>query len=81
MELRFHPHAVERMQDRNLTVGEVEAVVTSPDGRIRQTKDKHILYKRLGQRSDNLIAAVVVETLSGGITEVITVLVNFEVKK
>jgi hypothetical protein len=81
MELRFHPHAVERMQERNLTVGEVEAVIRAPDGRIPQTRDKAILYKRLSRRSDNLIAAVVVELGAGGITEVITVLINFEVKK
>ncbi len=81
MNLRFHPHAVERMQERKLTVTEVEGVVYSPDGRIRQTKDKVILYKRLDRRTDNLIAAVIIETLPGGLTEVITVLVNFEVKK
>lgn len=81
MELRFHPHAVLRMQERGLTVAEVEGVVFSPDGRISQTKDKSILYKRLNQRKDNLIAAVVVEHLPSGLIEIITVLVNFEVKK
>jgi hypothetical protein len=81
MNLRFHPHAVERMQKRKLTVTEVESVVNSPDGRIRQTKDKAILYKKLDRRPDNLIAAVVVESFPGDITEVVTALVNFEVKK
>ena len=81
MELRFHPHAVERMQERKLTVAEVEAVVVSPDGRIQQTKDKCILYRRLSQRKDNLIAAVVIEPLPADLIEIITVLVNFEVKK
>jgi predicted fused transcriptional regulator/phosphomethylpyrimidine kinase len=81
MNLRFHPHAVERMQERKLTVAELESVIASPDGRITQTKDKSILYRRLKHRTDNLIAAVIIELLPGDLTEVITVLVNFEVKK
>lgn len=81
MELRFQSHAVERMQERKLTVSDIEAVVASPDGRISQTKDKSILYKKLSGRTDNLVTAVVVELLPGDVTEVITVLVNFEVKK
>ncbi|OGQ90961.1 MAG: hypothetical protein A2289_00595 [Deltaproteobacteria bacterium RIFOXYA12_FULL_58_15] len=52
-----------------------------PDGRIPQSKDKAILYKKLPRRRDNLVAAVVVETGAGGIVEVITVLVHFEVKR
>lgn len=69
------------MQERRLTVEEVESVVEAPDGRIRQTKDKQILYKTLSRRTDNFIAAVVVELMPGNIIEVITVMVNFEVKK
>ena len=42
---------------------------------------KAILYKKLDRRTDNLVAAVIVESLPGGVTEVITVLVNFEVRK
>lgn len=81
MELRLHPHAVERMQERNLTVAEVTAVVESPDGTIRQTKDKKILFKRLKSRADNLIAAVVVEYFADSTLEIVTVMVNFEVRK
>lgn len=69
------------MQERRITVAEVEVIVNAPDGRIRQTKDKAILYKRLDKRSDNLVAAVVVEKLPGDVTEIVTVLVNFEVRK
>lgn len=69
------------MQERKLTVAEIEAVVHAPDGEIRQTKDKMILYKKLNRRADNLIAAVIVEALPGDVTEVITVLINFEVRK
>jgi hypothetical protein len=80
MNLRFQPHAVERMQQRNLTVGEVETVIASPDGRIRQSHDKWILYKRLGRKDDS-IAAVVIEEMGQGIIDVVTVMVNFEVQK
>jgi hypothetical protein len=69
------------MQERKVTVAEVEAVIESPDGRIKQTNDKAILYRRLPGRVDNLVAAVIVESLPGGIVEVVTVLVNFEVHK
>jgi hypothetical protein len=81
MELRFQPHAVERMQERRISVAEIEAVISEPDGKIRQSRDKSIFYKNLKGRSDNLVAAVVIEFLPGGIIEVITVLVNFEVRK
>ena len=81
MDLRFHPHAVERMQERKLTVSEVQLILSFPDGRIRQTKDKVIFYKELDHRHDNFVAAVVIESLSKELHEVITVLVNFEVRK
>lgn len=81
MQIRFQPHAVERMQERKITVREVESVIESPDGRIQQSQDKQILYKKLPNRSDNLVAAIVVDRLPGGIVEVITVLINFEVRK
>lgn len=69
------------MQERKLTVEEVQAVIEAPDGKIPQTKDKAILYRRIHRRADNLVAAVVVESLPGGWIEVVTVLVNFEVRK
>ena len=80
MELRFHPHAVERMQERKVTVAEVNQIISAPDGRIRQSKDKEILYRKLPNRRDNMVAAVVVERLDEGLVEVVTVLVNFEVR-
>jgi len=81
MEIRFHPHSVRRMQERNVTVSEVELIIEKPDGRILQTKDKAILYKKLKGRKDNLVAAVIVEAIHAHLTEVVTVLINFEVKK
>ena len=81
MEIRFQPHAVSRMQERGITVVEVEQIVLNPDGSINQTKDKSIRYKKLLHRKDNLVAAVVVEKQPGNLIEVVTVLVNFEVRK
>ena len=81
MDIRFHPHAVQRMQERSISVDEVIQTITQPEGRIPQSKDKTIFYKTLKGRSDNLVAAVVVEKQPGDIWEVLTVLVNFEVRK
>ena len=81
MEIRFHPHAVERMQQRLVTVDDVKSIISSPDGRIPQSRDKAILYKRIRSRKDNLVAAVIVEKMPDNVIEVITVMINFEVKK
>ena len=81
MKLKFHDHAVERMQERKISVSEVNQIVESPDGRIQQSKDKWILYKKLKKRKDNLVAAVIVDQSKNDWVEVITVLINFEVKK
>lgn len=78
--MRFHPHAVVRMQERHLSVQEILRVIQQPDGKITQSKDKAIYYKKLDRRRDNLIAAVVIEFQPGEVVEVITVLVNFEVR-
>jgi hypothetical protein len=80
MELLFFPHAIERMFERKITVTEVQNIIESYDGRIQQTRDKVIFYKRLPKRKDNLVAAVAVQQIPGDKVEVITVLVHFEVK-
>lgn len=46
---------------------------------IRQSRDKFIAYKKIRGRRDNMLAAVAVE--DGRMWEVITVMVNFEVRK
>ena len=69
------------MLERKILVSEIEQIVSAPDGKIAQTKDKVILYKKLAKRKDNLVAAVVLDRLPGDVLEVVTVLVNFEVKK
>lgn len=81
MQIKFHPHAVVRMMERKISVADVELIIESPDGKILQSKDKVILYKKFLKRKDNLVAAVIVEIYPGEILEVITVLINFEVEK
>jgi hypothetical protein len=75
MELTYTAHAVERMQQRKITPALVEAIVTSPDGRISQSHDKEICHKALSGRDDNEIAVVVLR-FKGARTEVLTVM-NF----
>jgi hypothetical protein len=80
MDIKYSSHAVERMILRKITTGEVELIIKSPDGEIKQSKDKYIYYKKIKLRNDNLLAAVTVKR-SMKVIEVLTVMVNFEVKK
>ncbi len=80
MDIKYSAHAVERMIQRKITPKEVEIIITNPDGKIKQSKDKYIFYKNILLRKDNLIAAVTVKKELKSF-EVITVMVNFEVKK
>lgn len=79
METKFSSHAVERMFQREIPAQEVENLLAKPDGVIRQSRDKMIAYKRIGGRTDNSVAVVAVE--GKGAWEVITVMVNFEVRE
>ena len=79
MEIKYSPHAVERMLQRRISTQEVEGILTEPDDVIRQSRDKFIAYEKIRGRRDNLLAAVAVE--DGRVWEVITVMVNFEVRK
>ena len=80
MDITYGGHAVERMEERKISVSEVELILSRPDGEIIQSKDKIIFYKKIKYRNDNLIAAVTVKK-SANQFEVITVMINFEVKK
>ncbi len=79
MEIRYSPRAVDRMIQRQISTAEVEDVLAKPDGLIKQSQDKLIVYKKVDARTDNSLAVVAVE--QRGNFEVITVMVNFEVKK
>lgn len=73
----YREHAVTRMIERRLMPSEVEHVLKFSDGEIPQSKDKVIFYKKIRNRTDNLIAVVAIKADTK--IEVITVLVNFEV--
>jgi len=75
----YRDHAIERMQQRNISTDEVDSLIRNPDGIIKQSYDKSIFYKEIKQRKDNKIAVVIVEYSDR--FEIITVMINFEVKK
>ncbi len=67
------------MLQRNISIKDVELILNEPDGKIQQSQDKFIFYKKLKGRKDNLIAAVtVIRTKTT--YEIVTVMINFEVK-
>ena len=78
MEVLYSPHAVDRMLQRNISTDEVEIVLNSPDGTIKQSSDKVIFFKKMVGRTDNRLAVVAVQQQNR--YEVIAVMVNFEVK-
>ncbi len=80
MEIKYSSHAVERMFQRKISLKEVELVILKPDGEISQSRDKSIFYKRIANRKDNMLAAVTVK-IEKDYYEVITIMINFEVKK
>ncbi len=80
MDIKYSAHAVERMIQRKITPKIVEDIITSPLGKIKQSSDKIIFYKKIKSRKDNFIAAVTVKRKIN-LYEVITVMTNFEVKK
>lgn len=81
MEFIYSTHAVQRMIERSITPADIEAVISKADGNIPQSRDKKIFFcKRMRHRKDNLIAVVAVQRSSELPTEIITVLVNFEVR-
>jgi lipopolysaccharide biosynthesis protein len=67
------------MIERQISTTQVEEVLLKPDGRILQSQDKVISYREFQGRKDNSIAIVAVER--DGNFEVVTVMVNLEVKK
>mgnify|MGYP003683567653 CR=1 FL=1 len=67
------------MIQRNISTKDVELILGEPDGKIKQSQDKYIFYKKIKGRKDNLIAAVTV-LRSVNTYEIVTVMINFEVK-
>ncbi len=75
MELIYSDHAVIRMEQRRITHSIVLDICLNPDGKIKQSMDKEILYKKIKNRSDNLIAVILISK-----NEVVTVMNYFEVR-
>jgi hypothetical protein len=73
------PHAAERVIERKISIDDLEAVINSPEDEIFQGP-KLILTKTFKQRSDNKIAAVVLEKKGENLWLVLTVMVNFQKK-
>ncbi len=79
MKIKYSSHSVDRMLQRNISTKDVELILNEPDGKIQQSQDKFIFYKKLKGRKDNLIAAVTV-IRTKKTYEIVTVMINFEVK-
>lgn len=71
------PHAAERINERNLSLNEIESVLKQPD-LIKEQGPKFIFSKSLKNRKDNMIACVVLEKKNNNLWIVITVMHNFE---
>lgn len=80
MNIKYSSHSVDRMLQRNFSTKDVELILSEPDGKIQQSRDKFIFYKKLKGRKDNLIASVTI-LRSKTTYEIITIMINFEVKK
>ena len=74
------PHAVERIEERKISLKELESILKNPDEIIPQGP-KFILMKMFVHRNDNCLAVVVVEKEGRDLWLVITVLVNFQKRK
>ena len=79
MNIKYRPHAVDRMLERNISTIEVELILTEPDGTIKQSQDKFIYYKKIKGRNDNSVAAVTILKYKNEF-EIITVMIDFEVQ-
>lgn len=74
------PHAVERILERQILLGELAILLEDPDEVIQQGQ-KFIFTKFFHERNDNKVAAVILEKKEDGLWLVITVIVNFKITK
>ena len=70
------PHALKRVQERRISADELAEVIQSPDITVPQGP-KWIFAKAISGRSDNKIAAVLLEKKEQGLWVVLTVMVQF----
>jgi hypothetical protein len=71
------PHSVKRMEERNISLAEISEIIEHPDVLMRQGP-KWLLAKYFQHRSDNMIAAVLLEREEKNLWLVITVMIQFE---
>jgi hypothetical protein len=74
------PHAVERMEERHITLAEVREILSDPEECMSQGP-KWILAKSFRGRTDNLIAAVALERKDRNLWVNVTLMVRFEAGK
>lgn len=72
-------HALERIQERKISSQDLQSLIDEPDYWIEQGP-KWILGRKVKGRSDNDLAAVVIEKKEQGLWVVLTVMVHFQKK-
>ncbi len=73
------PHAAIRMMERGVSVDEIHQLIESPDLLLAQGP-KWVFAKSFARRSDNLVAAILLERKDKDLWIVITVMINFQQK-
>ena len=74
------PHAAQRVFERKISLEELDLLISSPEDTVKQGP-KLILTRTFSSRRDNKIAAVVIEKKGEDLWLVLTVMVNFQIKK
>ena len=75
----YSPHALKRIMERKITAEELSEVIKSPEFTIPQGP-KWIFSKSIQGRTDNQIAAVLMERMDKELWVIITVMIRFEKK-
>ena len=70
-------HAIQRANERRISVTELQQMIEEPDDVLPQGT-KWIFAKKLRNRSDNLVAAVLIEKKELELWVVVTVMIHFE---
>lgn len=68
------------MVERQITVTQIEETIRNPDWSLQQGP-KWILAKNFKERKDNLLAAVVLQKEEANLWVVLTLMVQFEIRR
>ncbi len=74
------PHAAQRILDRKISIDEISTLLEDPEDIIAQGP-KFVLTKTFYARKDNKVAAVVIVKKGEQLWLILTVMVNFHLKK